>query len=100
MLFRKTNCCVCTKLSQQRNNMSNSNTECLTFTVHIWDIMFARVEYLHSFWKSVVPMAKHPDQTHLRACKSSVKRYLTNVIHKPAFHFEIGVLLCLSINTL
>ena len=46
-------------------------------------------------------MAKYPDQTHLRAFKSSVKSvFEMSQTHVPVFHFEIGVLLFLSINTL
>ena len=53
--------------------MSRSYTGCLISKVHIWDIMFARVEYLQSFSKSGMAMTKHLDWTYFRAFKSSVK---------------------------
>ena len=55
------------------NNMSNSNAGYPTLKVHMWDIMFAKEEYLQSVWKLVVPMAEHPDRRHLRAFMSSLK---------------------------
>ena len=65
--------CVHIVCHNNENNMSNSNTGCPILIVHMWDIMFAREEYLQRFWRSGVPTAKHPDRTHLRAFQSSVK---------------------------
>ena len=64
--------CVHNSCHNNVNNMFDSNTGCPILKVHMWDIMFAREEYLQSFWKSGTPMAKHLVQTHLRAFKSSV----------------------------
>ena len=55
------------------NNMSDTNIGCPISKSLMWDIMFAREEYLQSFWKPVVLMTKHPDRAHLRAFKTSVK---------------------------
>ena len=65
--------CVHNSCHNNENNISHGNTGCPMLKVHMWEIMFAREEYFQSFWKSGVPIAKHPDRTHLRACKSSVK---------------------------
>ena len=67
-LFSVNNSC-----HNNENNMSNSNTGYLILKVYMWDIMFAREEYFQSFSKSGVPVAKHRNQTHLRAFKCSVK---------------------------
>ena len=57
--------CACNQLQYLRNschnnenNISDSNTDCPILKMHVYDIMFAREEYLQSFWKSGVPMAK------------------------------------------
>ena len=47
------------------NNMSDSNTGCPILKVHMWDFIFASGEYLQSFWKSGVPVAKDLDRTRL-----------------------------------
>ena len=72
--------CACNQLlyvhsscHNNENNMSDSNTGSPILKVHMWDIIFAKGEYLQSFRKSGVPMAKHPDRTHLREFKPSVK---------------------------
>ena len=64
--------CVYNSCQNNENNMSDSNIEYTVLKVHTRDIMFARDEYLQSFWKSVVSTAKHPDRTHLGAFKSLV----------------------------
>ena len=72
--------CACDELlyvhsscHNDENNMSDSNTGSPIFKVHMWDIIFAKGEYLQIFWKTGVPMAKHLDRTYLRAFKPSVK---------------------------
>ena len=65
--------CVHNSCHNNENNMSDTKPGCPILKVHMWDIMFSREEYLRSYWKSGVPMAKHPDRTHLRVFKSSVK---------------------------
>ena len=64
--------CVYNSCRINENNLSDSNTRCPILKVHMWDIMFEREEYLHSFWKSGVPMANHPYLMHLRVFKSSI----------------------------